>query len=116
MNILDTVESTKAIKKLLKSADMNEIAVVFAKSEEFMRALSEAMALKYRDQSSAEILPNELCAKQVRMLLGGISDRTLNRYRHKYPEMISGGPLSKSYKKAVVLQIAKNKHISPVML
>lgn len=50
------------------------------------------------------------------MLLGGISDRTLNRYRHKYPEMISGGPLSKSYKKAVVLQIAKNKHISPVML
>ena len=58
MNILDTVESTKAIKKLLKSADMNEIAAAFAKSEEFMRALSEAMALKYRDQSSAEILPN----------------------------------------------------------
>ena len=54
---------------------------------------------------------NIINGRQTKHLLGGISDRTLSTYRKRYPEMIAGGPTSRSYYRDVVVRIARNRKI-----
>lgn len=93
---------------------MRKIGEIFAKNPDFVESFLQNIP-KEKLPLSTDLLPSELCGRQVRMLLGGISDRTLNRYRKHYPEMISGGPRSRRYKKSAVLQLAKNKGITPAI-
>ena len=102
------LEATETLIELLKIADMRAVGAACANNPAFMEEFINALPKENR-LIPADILPSELCGKQVRMLLGGISDRTLNRYRKKYPEMIAGAPNSKSYRKSIVFQIARNK-------
>ena len=101
-------EATKTLIELLKVADMRTLGEACANNPAFIEGFFNALP-KEKRLITTDILPDELCGKQVRMLLGSISDRTLNRYRKKYPEMIARTPNSKSYKKSVVFQIARNK-------
>lgn len=85
------LEATETLIELLKIADMRAVGAACANNPAFMEGFINALPKENR-LIPADILPSELCGKQVRMLLGGISDRTLNRYRKKYPEMIAGAP------------------------
>ena len=84
------LEATETLIELLKIADMRAVGAACANNPAFMEGFINALPKENR-LIPADILPSELCGKQVRMLLGGISDRTLNRYRKKYPEMIVVG-------------------------
>ena len=87
-----------------------------AANQDFVDAVIDALDSRNAKFKPTDILPEAICSRQARLLLGGISDRTLCRLRKKYPEIVYGSPNARAYRKSVILQLAKNRHISPIPL
>ena len=97
---------------------MNELdthaAILSPEAIAIIRQIVRAEYNALQSQQSIDDGSNIINGRQAKHLLGGISDRTLSSYRKRYPEMIAGGPTSRSYYRDVVVRIARNhKKFSP---
>ena len=96
--------------------DIDVLARRIAANQDFVDAVIDAIGDRNARFNAMDILPEAICSRQARLLLGGISDRTLCRLRKKYPEIIYGSPTARAYRKSAILQLAKNRHVSPIPL
>lgn len=96
--------------------NIDVLARRIAANQDFVDAVIDALGDRNAGLKTMDILPEAICSRQARLLLGGISDRTLCRLRKKYPEIIYGAPNARAYRKSVILQLAQNRHVSPIPL